>query len=120
MSDELEADYETITDNYKDREGSLNERITYMRALRYANNDLANRYSGMKNNDVYFQMIDLDKGVYGQQFMVSLFIHNQSREARTIRINMITNSMYYTGTKAHPVKQGEGEFILQPYERKYY
>ncbi len=33
---------------------------------------------------------------------------------------MITNSMFYTGVRAHPVKQGEGEFILQPYESKNY
>lgn len=31
---------------------------------------------------------------------------------------MITNSMFYTGSKAHQVKHGEGEFVLQPYERE--
>ena len=35
MSDEIEADYETITESYKAREGSLTERIAYMRAARY-------------------------------------------------------------------------------------
>lgn len=43
---------------------------------------------------------------------------NQSREVRTVNITMITNSMFYTGSKAHQVKQGEGEFLLQPYERE--
>ena len=29
---------------------------------------------------------------------------------------MITNSMYYNGYKAHQIKQGDGDFVLQPYE----
>ena len=74
MSDDLETDYENITDNYKPREGTLNERLTYMKALRHANVDL-HKYSGKKNSDVFLQMIDLDKGIYGQPFLVSLFIH---------------------------------------------
>ena len=99
MSDELETDYENITETYKAREGSLNERLTYMKALRHANNIDVNRYPGMRSNDVFLQMIDLDKGVYGQPFLVSLFLHNQAREERSIKITMITNSMYYTGHK---------------------
>ena len=74
MSDELETDYENVTESYKAREGSLNERLTYMKALRHANTSV-HRYQGMKSQDVFFQMIDLDKGIYGQPFLVSLFIH---------------------------------------------
>ena len=104
MSDELETDYENITETYKAREGSLNERLTYMKALRHANNIDVNRYPGMRSNDVFLQMIDLDKGVYGQPFLVSLFLHNQAREERSIKITMITNSMYYTGHKVDTIK----------------
>ena len=28
-----------------------------------------------KNNDVFMQMIDLDKGVYGEMYKASLFLH---------------------------------------------
>ena len=45
-----------------------------MRALRHANTT-ANMYPGLKNNDVFLQIIDLDKGIYGQPFLVSLFLH---------------------------------------------
>ena len=117
MSDDLETDYENITDNYKAREGTLSERLTYMKALRHANTEV-HKYPGLRNSDVFFQMIDLDKGIYGQPFQVSLFLHNQSREERTIKIIMITNSVFYTGKKAHQIKQGEGNFVLQPYERE--
>ena len=54
--------------------GSLNERLIYMKAMKHANLNM-NRYPGLKNSDVFYQMIDLDKGVYGHAFLVSLFIH---------------------------------------------
>ena len=44
------------------------------------------------------------------------WFQNQSREERTIKITMLCNSIFYTGKKAHQIKQGDGEFILQPYE----
>ena len=36
---------------------------------------LFSRFPGAKNNDVFFQMIDLDKGVSGEPYNVSLFLH---------------------------------------------
>ena len=45
-----------------------------MKAMKHANLNM-NRYPGLKNSDVFYQMIDLDKGVYGHAFLVSLFIH---------------------------------------------
>ena len=42
--------------------------------MKHANLNM-NRYPGLKNSDVFYQMIDLDKGVYGHAFLVSLFIH---------------------------------------------
>ena len=100
---------------YKAREGSLNERLTYMKALRHANNIDVNRYPGMRSNDVFLQMIDLDKGVYGQPFLVSLFLHNQAREERSIKITMITNSMYYTGHKVDTIKDFLFELDMKPH-----
>ena len=47
-----------------------------------------------------------------------IFLQNQSREERTVKITMLCNSTFYTGKKAHQIKQGDGEFILQPYESK--
>ena len=74
MSDELETDYENVTENYKAREGSLSERLTYMKALKHANTQV-HKHPALKNSDVFFQIIDLDKGIYGQPFLVSLFLH---------------------------------------------
>ena len=32
---------------------------------------------------------------------------------------MTTYSMFYTGTKAHLVKRGDGDFVMQPNESKH-
>ena len=32
---------------------------------------------------------------------------------------MTTYSMFYTGTKAHLVKRGDGDFVMQPNETKH-
>ena len=42
---------------------------------------------------------------------------NQSREGRCVDVSMETSSVFYTGTKAHLIKRGLGEFDLQPNER---
>ena len=47
-----------------------------------------------------------------------IILQNQSREERSIKVTMISNSMFYTGSKAHQVKHGDGDFVLQPYERE--
>ena len=43
---------------------------------------------------------------------------NQSQQVRCVDITMETWSVFYTGSKAHLVKRGVGEFDLQPNERK--
>ena len=51
-----------------------------------------------------------------------IFFHyqNQSREKRTVRMVMTTSSMFYTGNKAHLVKRGDGDFVMQPNESKFH
>ena len=59
---------------------------------------MTNRFPA-QTDDIFFQMTDLDKGTYGQTYIVSLFLHNQSREKRTVRISMYSYSVFYTGQK---------------------
>jgi hypothetical protein len=82
MSDDAEVDYQVITDNYKSPEGSLQERLTMMSAVREASGSTGSgaaalrfRYPGKKNQDVFLQMINLDKGIYGEPYTIALFIH---------------------------------------------
>ena len=69
-------DYDIITDNYKSDEGSLAERKATIKALRQSGGLWSsNRFPASLNQDMFYQMTDLDKGVYGKPYNVSLFLH---------------------------------------------
>eukprot|EP00094_Tigriopus_californicus_P012932 TCALIF_12504-PA protein Name:"Similar to Hemocyte protein-glutamine gamma-glutamyltransferase (Tachypleus tridentatus)" AED:0.06 eAED:0.06 QI:229/0.77/0.6/1/0.55/0.5/10/109/752 len=119
LSETNDDDYDTRTEAYKYREGSMSERLSVMGAVRsVGGNALHHRYPGPAHQDVFLQMIDLDQGVYGEPYKASLFLHNQSSKERTIRVVMSTSSVFYTGRKAHLVKKGVGEFALKAFERE--
>jgi len=68
--------------------------------------------------DMFCQIIDLDKGEFGQPYKVSVFLHNQSRQVRTVKVVLSSSSVFYTGEKAHLIKKGSGEFKMKPDERE--
>ena len=71
-----EDDYDIITDNYKAEEGSLAERKATIKALRQSGGLWAsNRFPASLSQDMFYQMTDLDKGIYGRPYNVSLFLH---------------------------------------------
>ena len=67
---------------------------------------------------MFLQIFDLDKGVFGKPYKVSVFLHNQSRKERTVKVVLSTSSVFYTGVKAHLVKKGSGEFAMKANERE--
>ena len=65
-----------ITDQYKSAEGSLEERKAVIKALRQSGGLWSsNRFPASLNEDMFYQMTDLDKGIYGKPYSVSLFLH---------------------------------------------
>ena len=65
-----------ITDQYKSTEGSLEERKAVIKALRQSGGLWSsNRFPASLNEDMFYQMTDLDKGIYGKPYSVSLFLH---------------------------------------------
>lgn len=71
-----EDDYEVITDQYKSAEGSLEERKAVIKALRQSGGLWSsNRFPASLNEDMFYQMTDLDTGIYGKPYNVSLFLH---------------------------------------------
>jgi len=59
---EAENDYQDLTLEYKPKEGSIEERLALMKAVRTAGGDVEELYPGTKSSDVFMQLIDLDKG----------------------------------------------------------
>ena len=62
--------------------------------------------------------MDLDKGVFGEAYKVSVFIHNQSRQQRTVKVMLSSSSVFYTGVKAHLIMKGSGEFSMKGGEKE--
>uniref|UniRef100_A0A0K2UY36 Transglutaminase C-terminal domain-containing protein n=2 Tax=Lepeophtheirus salmonis TaxID=72036 RepID=A0A0K2UY36_LEPSM len=105
---------------YKPKEGSISERNTMIRALRISGGETSDirRFPGIQNNDVFFQIINLDQGVYGEVYAASLYVHNQAKEDRTLDLIMSTSSVFYTGNMAQLIKKAHESFVLKAHERE--
>ena len=113
-------DWEDITGLYKNKEGTLSERLSVMNAIRGCGKSCLSLYDfpSSSQQDMFLQIVDLDKGVYGQPYKVSVFLHNQARQDRTVKVVLSTSSVFYTGVKAHLVKKGSGQFVMKADERE--
>lgn len=93
---------EDVTDQYKYKEGSEEERTAVIRA----NQDSTKKglYDEGKQSDVDFELMDKEMVPYGNDFELILKINNKSDAQRTISGCLCTSSMYYTGVPASKVK----------------
>ena len=66
------------------------------------------------NEDVYFDLIEMDKIQYGQPFNVSFHVQNRAQEMRTISTILSAYSVYYTGVTARRLGRTDRQFVLQP------
>ena len=113
-------DWEDITTLYKNKEGTLSERLSVMNAIRGCGSSCLSLYDfpSSSQQDLFLQIVDLDKGVFGKPYKVSVFLHNQSSKERTVKVVLSSSSVFYTGVKAHLVKKGSGEFTMAANERE--
>ncbi|XP_046384638.1 hemocyte protein-glutamine gamma-glutamyltransferase-like [Ischnura elegans] len=109
-------DLEDITDQYKNPEGSMGERLATFSALKTAGS--ARGYFGFPEDalpeDVCFSLEELDSVPYGESFSVKVKIQNKSGEKRTISAVLSVHSVRYTGALAHRIKTSSVEFEMQP------
>jgi len=70
------------------------------------------------NEDVYFDLIEQDKIIFGQPFNVTFQMQNRSSEMRTITAVLSANSAYYTGVVARRLMRADRQFVLQPGARE--
>ncbi|CAB4055845.1 TGM1 [Lepeophtheirus salmonis] len=120
LSEDSDEDFYDLTMEYKPKEGSISERNTMIRALRISGGETSDirRFPGIQNNDVFFQIINLDQGVYGEVYAASLYVHNQAKEDRTLDLIMSTSSVFYTGNMAQLIKKAHESFVLKAHERE--
>ena len=75
-------------------------------------------FPSSSQQDMFLQIVDLDKGVFGKSYKVSVCLHNQARKERTVKIVLSSSSVVFIGLKAHLVKKGSGEFVMKADERE--
>jgi transglutaminase 1 len=70
------------------------------------------------NDDVFFDLIELDKVAFGQPFNVTIHIQNRSTEMRTVTAILSASSIYYTGVSARRLGRADRQLVLQPGQRE--
>lgn len=98
---------EDITNEYKYRENSREEREVMLRALRQCRNSFSRYYLNDDFEDVQFDFQLLDDIVIGSPFSVKLFIKNKGREGKAYNIKgiMRVGTVLYTGHLKNLVKK---------------
>lgn len=110
-----------ITTDYKNPEGSHAERLSVFNAVKGV--PKAQQYydypqRGMQQEDVFFDLVDIETIPFGQSFDIILNIHNKSSDMRTVTAVLSANSVYYTGIVASRLKRAQGEFVVRPGQRE--
>ncbi|XP_011313528.1 hemocyte protein-glutamine gamma-glutamyltransferase-like [Fopius arisanus] len=100
-------------------QGTRAERLTLYRAVRSIPS-AKRAYAGGEQvvEDVDFKLVDLDRVDIGDPFTILIDIDNKSEEKRTVKVVLSAGSVYYNGVKAHQIKRAEGEFVLEPSEKR--
>ncbi|XP_054154327.1 annulin-like [Oppia nitens] len=103
-----------ITDNYKHKEKSAEERETMIRALRMARNQYSRYYLNEKFEDIRFEFSLIDDVVIGQPFTVRLKMYNKSNKVYTVNAIVGIRSTSYTGVTRSIVKKDRQELQVGP------
>ncbi|CAG0922034.1 unnamed protein product [Notodromas monacha] len=113
-----DSDALDITLDYKDSEGSNEERMSVMNAVRGVEG--ARRFYNARDvvEDVTFELADIEKIGVGKPFRITVTIVNKSNEIRTIKSTISAASVYYTGVKAKLIKKSGGKFAVRPRYRE--
>ncbi|XP_046990643.1 hemocyte protein-glutamine gamma-glutamyltransferase-like [Schistocerca americana] len=117
--DEGDTDLEDITSQYKDPEGSHEERLAVLNAARFLPMARCHyELPSTENHDVAFDLVEIENVQLGHAFSVTVHIHNKAEEQRTITAILSACSVLYTGATAHRLKRANGEFIIQGGQRE--
>lgn len=62
--------------------------------------------------DVHFELADIDSIMIGQSFYIKVRVRNRAREKRTINMVVTASTLYYTGVRANKIRREKHAFIL--------
>lgn len=114
-----EEDCENIMDQYKPPEGTKDNRLSLLNAVR--NTTRAKRFYEVPDetvNDVVFSLEDLETVDIGKAFTVVVKVENNSTEKRTVDAVLGAESVYYNGGRAKTLKKSAGAVVVEPRTHK--
>ncbi|XP_050294065.1 hemocyte protein-glutamine gamma-glutamyltransferase-like [Anthonomus grandis grandis] len=114
-----DSDMYDITDDFKNRENTREERMAVLNAIRgvpAAQNiyDLPLEDS----NDVFLDLVDIDAVPIGQSFDVTVIIENKSAEERNVSMVLNASSVLYNGIMAKEIKKARKIIKVLPGARE--
>lgn len=120
----VEADYngisdaEDITDLYKFKEGTEEERMAVLNAARGAGLSFLFEIPAPGKEDVEFDLLDIEKVVIGNPFYIQVEMANRVGSVRSVTLSINANSFYYTGILAKKIKAERHMIQLKPYQKE--
>ncbi|KAG8192992.1 hypothetical protein JTE90_028112 [Oedothorax gibbosus] len=111
-------DMEDISQEYKSKEGSVEERMSVLNAARRGGITHIYDMPPPGKEDVHFALKDIERITIGQPFEVIVEVENRSDETRTVNSVLTASSVYYTGIIARNIKRARGVFTLKPRQKE--
>ncbi|XP_050435288.1 annulin-like [Adelges cooleyi] len=103
---------EDITDSYKYREKSREERNAMLNALKQSSSIFSRYYLNENFNDIKFDFNLVDDIVIGENFRVAVSITNRGAQDYTVKIVLRIESMDYTGKNNALIASIEDEKVV--------
>lgn len=107
-------DAEDITDKYKNKEGSAEERMSVLNAARAGGLAYLFEIPEPGREDIKFELVKIERVPIGQPFYIIVRMYNKATTKRTITLSVNVNTVYYTGILAHNVKNEQREIDVGP------
>lgn len=114
-----EADCENIIEEYKPPEGTRDNRLALLNAVR--NTTRAKRFYDVPEEapeDVSFSLLDIETVDVGKPFVVVVTVVNNSQQVRTVDAVLGAESVYYNGARAKTLKKSAGAIKVDPHQKR--
>ncbi|XP_065163119.1 hemocyte protein-glutamine gamma-glutamyltransferase-like [Atheta coriaria] len=112
--DEGDSDLMDLTRTFKNAEGTEAERLAVYNAVKGV--PKAQQFYEIptpEQEDVFFDLVDIDAIPFGDSFDVVVNIQNNSNHIRNISAVLSASSVFYNGATAKPIKRAQGVFAVK-------
>jgi transglutaminase 1 len=114
-----DSDKWDVTSLYKNPEGTEAERLAVYNAIKgIPKAQHLYDFPNKGEEDVFFDLIDIDSIPFGESFEVVVKIENRSNEQRTISAVLSASSVFYTGVTANCLKKSQDTFSVNPGQKE--